>query len=305
MGEPTGVLLSDRRLARWRAVTLAALFTGYAGYYVCRSNLSVAAPLIGQEFPDIGKKELGLLSSAGLVAYALGKIVNGLLADLVGGRRVFLLGMFLSAVCVVAFGLSGGLSAFLVIWVANRFVQSMGWGALVGIAGRWYPTRLYATVMGVLSLSYLIGDSMARLYLGKIMEFGVGWRGLFFASAGTLVLIALIGVGTVFDRPRDVGLSDPVRQEGQEAETALGVRALLGPLLRNPTFWLACGMNAGLTLIRETFNYWTPLLLKEEADLPPAWAAAASAVFPGAGALAALAAGALADRLRGPRGRIV
>jgi OPA family glycerol-3-phosphate transporter-like MFS transporter len=64
-------------------------------------------------------------------------------------------------------------------------------------------------------------------------------------------------------------------------------------------------MNAGLTLIRETFNYWTPLFLKEEADFPPAWAAAASAVFPGAGALAALAAGALSDRLRGQRGRIL
>ncbi|HTK77578.1 MAG TPA: MFS transporter [Gemmataceae bacterium] len=305
MGEPSGVPVSDRRLARWRTVTLAALFTGYAGYYICRSNLSVAAPLIVDEFPDIGKKELGLLSSAGLVAYALGKIVNGLLADLVGGRRIFLLGMFLSAACVVAFGLSSGLTAFLVIWVANRFVQSMGWGALVGIAGRWYPVRVYATVMGVLSLSYLIGDSLARLYLGQIMDLGVGWRGLFFASAGTLALIGLVGTVTIWDRPRDVGLTDPESPSSSEADKPIGIWTLLGPLLQNPTFWLACGMNFGLTLIRETFNYWTPLFLKEEADLPPAWAAAASAVFPGAGALAALAAGALSDWCRGGRGRIV
>ena len=32
---------SARRTARWQKITLAALFTGYAGYYVCRSNLSV------------------------------------------------------------------------------------------------------------------------------------------------------------------------------------------------------------------------------------------------------------------------
>lgn len=305
MGQPTAVPVSDRRLARWRLITLAALFTGYAGYYVCRSSLSVAAPLIGQEFPEIGKTELGLLSSAGLIAYALGKIVNGLLADLFGGRRLFLIGMFLSAACVVGFGLSTGLSAFLVIWVANRFVQSMGWGALVGIAGRWYPVRVYASVMGLLSLSYLIGDGLARLYLGQIIDLGVGWRGLFFASAGTLVLIALVGTRTIFDRPSDLGLTDPEPGQVSETTTTLGVRMLLGPLLRNPTFWLACAMNAGLTLIRETFNYWTPLFLKEEADLPAAWAAAASAVFPGAGALAAVAAGVLSDRLRGQRGRIV
>src|SRR5262249_10109471 len=86
---------------------------------------------------------------------------------------------------------------------------------------------------------------------------------------------------------------------------SIGIWALLNPLLKNPTFWLACGMNFGLTAIRETFNYWTPLFLNETADLPPEWAAAASAVFPGAGALAALAAGALSDWLRGARGRIL
>ena len=31
------------RLRRWRAVTVATLFTGYAGYYVCRSVLPVAS----------------------------------------------------------------------------------------------------------------------------------------------------------------------------------------------------------------------------------------------------------------------
>src|SRR5262249_52971324 len=108
------------RLARWRAITLAALFVGYTGYYVCRSDLSVAAPLIQKDLPGIGKTELGWLSSVGLIAYAVGKVVNGLLADLLGGRRVFLLGMVLSAGCTVAFGLSSGLTAFLVLWAVNR-----------------------------------------------------------------------------------------------------------------------------------------------------------------------------------------
>jgi sugar phosphate permease len=35
-------------LAAWRMVAL--LVTGYAGYYLCRSNLSVSMPLIVQDF---------------------------------------------------------------------------------------------------------------------------------------------------------------------------------------------------------------------------------------------------------------
>ncbi len=296
------------RLARWRAITLAALFAGYTGYYVCRSDLSVAAPLIQQDVPGIGKTELGWLSSVGLIAYAVGKVVNGLLADLLGGRRVFLLGMVLSAGCTVAFGLSGGLSAFLVLWAVNRFVQSMGWGALVVVAARWFPPSVYATVMGVLTLSYLIGDGLARLYLGQVIAAGAGWRAVFFVAAATLGLIALAGAFTVFDRPADKGLPGPDGPEPPPGRNGTGATAsiwtLLRPLFGLPEFWLICAMNAGLTLIRETFNYWTPTFLKEEAGLSAGWAATASAVFPTAGAAAALTAGALSDRLGGRHGRV-
>jgi len=34
----------QRRARAWRAITAGSLVVGYAGYYVCRSNLSVAAP---------------------------------------------------------------------------------------------------------------------------------------------------------------------------------------------------------------------------------------------------------------------
>jgi sugar phosphate permease len=36
----------DVRLRRWQAVTGAALLLGYMGYYICRSNLSVATPAL-------------------------------------------------------------------------------------------------------------------------------------------------------------------------------------------------------------------------------------------------------------------
>ena len=39
-----------RTTARWQKITLASLFTGYAGYYLCRSNLAGAAPQLIDEF---------------------------------------------------------------------------------------------------------------------------------------------------------------------------------------------------------------------------------------------------------------
>ena len=198
------------RLRRWRLVTVATLFTGYAGYYVCRSVLPVASNAMMND-PASGIDEIayGRLVAVGIYLYALGKLVNGVAAEYVSGRLAFLLGMALSAALVVGFGFVGGAVAMLVIWGANRFVQSMGWMGLVKVTGRWFAPARLATVMGVLSLSYLFGDALARFYLGAVVMAGVGWRELFLVAAGTLSLIALVSYVTLRSSPRDVGLPEP------------------------------------------------------------------------------------------------
>src|SRR5215469_5667894 len=99
------IQLRGERLVRWQALTIALLVTGYAGYYLCRSNLSVAMPFIVRDLahdgydPDRARVALGTIASAGVLAYAIGKFAAGAIADVVGGRRSFLLGMGGSIVC--------------------------------------------------------------------------------------------------------------------------------------------------------------------------------------------------------------
>ena len=137
--------MSSHLQARWQRNTLLTLFTGYAGYYVCRSNLSVATPLILDEFEGFTKEDIGVIASLGVLVYALGKISNGLLADFFGGRTLFLLGMVGSVACTVLFGLGSGLVVFAALWMLNRYFQSMGWVSVVKIASRWFPVRRHAT----------------------------------------------------------------------------------------------------------------------------------------------------------------
>ncbi len=318
------------RLRRWQIVTVATLWAGYAGYYVCRSNLSVAAPLLLQEYGEagLGKEQIGSLFSIGVLFYAVGKLLNGVLTEYVGGKGIFLFGMFASVACTVLFGLSplfeGSLSGltrslelptaiflpFLVLWAANRFVQSMGWGGLVQITSRWIEHHRLATVMGVLTMSYLLGDALARLYLGSIMKAGVGWRGLFFTSAGTLCFIGLVSLFALKNRPRDLGLAEPPPPPGNvfgedRGNDKVSLLGLLIPLFSNVTFWIVCLMNAGLTLIRETFNQWTPTYLNEVVKLDPGTAGIASLVFPLIGSASAFLAGWLVDKTGGRFGPVV
>src|SRR5580704_5077765 len=314
--------MSELRLRRWQEITSASLFVGYAGYYLGRTCLSIATPLMVDASHGLELEQVGIISSVGVAAYALGKVINGVVVDYLGGRRMFLVGMVATIGCTIAFGLSSIFTLLVLIWGVSRFFQSMGWPALVKTASRWYPLNGQATVMGILSLSFLFGDALIRLYLGGVVWLGEhsphtalahlnDWRAVFLIAAGTLAVIAVLTAAVLRDSPRDLGLEEPAANPnnvfGESGQTAgpVPLAALLLPLLESPLFWTICGINFGLTLIREAFLTWSPIFLKNVAGLAAGQAGIASLVFPLAGGVSSIVAGLLSDRLRGRHGRVV
>ena len=140
------------------------------------------------------------------------------------------------------------------------------------------------------------------------MTDGVGWRGLFFVSAGVLFVIFLVTFFLLKESPRNIGLDEPEAHpanlfgEGGHSDRQAGVKELLAPLLRSSTFWVVCALSFGFTLVRETFNTWTPQYLAQVARMTPGAAGTASSLFPLFGGLSVLACGWGSDRLgRGGR----
>lgn len=295
-------------------MTLGVLVLGYAGYYVCRSNFSVALPLIAADLgrlgidPDTARIRLGEIASLGVLAYALGKFANGALTDFLGGRRAFLSGMGLSALCTVGFALSGTVPLFTLAWCANRAVQSMGWVGIVKITARWFSWSAYGTAMAVISLSFLFGDAAARALMGALLEAGAGWRDVFWVAAGVLGTLFAASAWLLRESPAERGVAEPEEHPdnlfaaGGGAARPVGLRALLAPFAASPSFWVVCALSLGLTLLRETFNTWTPTYFVDAVGLSESRAASTSALFPLAGGVSVLLAGWLSDRL-GTAGR--
>jgi OPA family glycerol-3-phosphate transporter-like MFS transporter len=98
--------------------------------------------------------------------------------------------------------------------------------------------------------------------------------------------------------PRNVYAGDEADCEGERGR----LRAILGPLFESPAFWLVCVLAFGATLLRETFNLWTPTYFVQFAGLQPSVAASRSALFPLCGGISVLLGGFLSDKL-GPNGR--
>jgi OPA family glycerol-3-phosphate transporter-like MFS transporter len=295
-------------------LTVSLLFLGYGGYYFCRSDYSVALPLIIAEEvrkgtpASVAQIRLGSIASLGVLVYAIGKFPSGGLADRFGGRRNFLGGMFGSILFTVLFMLGGGFPVFTLAWLGNRLVQSLGWAGLVKVTSRWFSYTAYGSVMAVLSLSYLFGDAISRAIMSLLLAHGFGWRGVFAAGAGLLSVILLCNLIFLRDSPQSYRLPPPEENplnlfsDASAAATRLGMVSIFRILLSSYAFWLVCGLSLGTTLLRETFNLWIPTYFTQMAGMTGAQAAGGSALFPFFGGLSVLTAGFLSDYL-GPEGR--
>jgi len=298
----------------WQALTVALMVIGYAGYYLCRSDLSVALPLL---VDDMGRRgipasvatvRLGTIASFGVLAYALGKFPSGWIADFLGGRRNFLFGMGGSILFTILFGLAGGIPLFTLAWIGNRFVQSLGWAGMVKISSKWFSYSAYGTVMGIISLSYLFGDAAARELMSVLIAHGLGWKGVFYSAASILTVLLALNMLLLKETPEKLGFAEPhvnpanLFQEEGEEHRPKSFSGLIGAFARSYPFWLVCLLSLGVTLLRETFNLWTPTYFTQAVGLTNADAAQKSALFPLFGGISVLLAGFMSDRL-GPRGR--
>jgi OPA family glycerol-3-phosphate transporter-like MFS transporter len=310
----TAAKRTPRAFTLWQACTVALIAAGYAGYYLCRSDLSVAMPLLIADLvnrgmsPDAAKVQLGTIASLGVLAYAMGKFPSGGLADFLGGRRNFLFGMAGAILFTVWFGLTGGVPVFTLAWMGNRGIQSLGWAGMVKITSRWFSYSTYGSVMGIISLSYLFGDAISREFMARLLDAGFGWRGVFLAAASTLTVLFVLNLALLRETPERLGFAEPRANPdnlfGERGEIAkpTSLSSLLGVFARSPAFWLVCLLSLAVTILRETFNLWTPTYFTQAVGLTVADAAHKSALFPFFGGLSVLVAGFLGDML-GKAGR--
>jgi OPA family glycerol-3-phosphate transporter-like MFS transporter len=309
---------SSVKLVRWQTLNVALLIVGYSGYYLCRSNLSVTMPLLIKDLAGRGvnissaQVMLGSMASLGVLAYAFGKFPSGNLADWLGGKRNFLFGMAGSVAFTLLFAASGALPYFTIAWMGNRLVQSLGWAGAVKITSRWFSFQRYGTVMGFISLSYLFGDAVARQFMGVLISRGLGWRGVFLTTALVLASLLLLCALLLRESPTEIGESEPLAhplnlfRESAESGWAGDWAQLLRPFFGSSVFWLACTLSLGMTIVRETFNLWTPTYFTQAIGMSAGQAASASALFPLLGGVSVILCGWSSDRLgRGGRATLI
>ncbi len=181
-----------RSLRMRQTVVVLLLFGGYGALYFCRADLSVATPLLVEELGEHGVSHgdaiirMGSIASFGVLAYALGKLFLTGLGDFWGGRINFLIGLGGATAFTLMFASGLSLPLFTIAWIGNRLTQSISWAGLIKVSSKWFDFSSYGMIIGILSISYLVGDAAARQWMGMLIEHGFGWRALFYFAAAVV-----------------------------------------------------------------------------------------------------------------------
>ena len=278
---------------------------GYGMLMLCRTVVGVAGPaLLLDPNLDLDVASFGALLGWGTAGNLTGKLTNGVLADRLGGSKVFIASIGAAAVCTFAFGTLTGNTAFFALYFLTVFAKSAGWPSIANIIRTGFTYGKHGRVWGFIATSSRVSSVATTVLLSSLLLV-MSWRGLFFI-AGAIALLCAVVLPKFLKSSR----SNTDQGAGESKETAstlaawsqdhplshVGTGAALLHFVKSPRFWLISLAVSSLAVLFE-FQVFIPIYLSETFGLIPAEAGMISAVFPMGCLLAVFAGGFVYDKL--------
>ena len=246
----------------------------YSLFYLCRLSMGVVKkPLIDEGL--FSAADLGVIASAFYFVYAIGKFVNGFIADYCNVRRYMATGLIISSVINLMMGfigLSNGYVGFpqyavylifVLLWGLNGWALSMGSPSGIVSLSRWFPQSRRGTFYSIFCSTPYIGEALSMILTGSIVA-AFGWEYGFIASAfGGFVGVGLI-LALVSDTPQSKGLPSVQEMSGEEVKPVdkLPTKEIQKLVLRHPAIWIIAISCAFINLTKYGIMEWGVLYLQ-------------------------------------------
>lgn len=273
---------------RWEMRIVISMCLGYGMLMLCRTVVSVAGPtMLADPALSLDIASFGAILGWGTAGNLTGKLTTGVLADKLGGSRVFIWAVGIAAVTTFIFGSLTSNIAFFALYFLTVFAKSAGWPAMANIIRVGFVQAKHGRVWGFIATSSRISSVVTTILVSSLL-FIMSWRGLFYI-AGALALVSVfilprylknswqgIGVRTANLETSNESLANQVEDHPLSKTES---RAAIGVFIRNPRFWLISLGVSSLAVLFE-FQVFIPIFLSETFSLQPAQAGLASSAFP-------------------------
>ncbi|RAR56704.1 sugar phosphate permease [Paraburkholderia unamae] len=290
----------------WRIIPL--LFLCYIAAYMDRINIGFAQAAIRQDLAFSGSA-FSFGASVFFVSYLLFEVPSNIMLERIGTRRTL-------ARIMILWGLISAATMFVRTPTQFYFVRFLLGAAEAGFfpgvvlyLTYWFPPKRRARIVALFMLPVAFAGLLGGPLSGFIMQSldGVnrwhGWQWMFLLEALPSVLLGVIALKFLDDRPRDahrwLTQTEIAQIEADIAASAApaheqGVwRSILGDWRVYVLLLGYCGLNASVIGI----GIWMPQILREAShDTSPLFLGLITAIPYGMGGIAMVLLGSLSDR---------
>jgi len=281
------------------------MYAGYMAFILSRTVLAVASPEMIND-PDLGLDEAGYgdIAAWGMAGMIAGKLLTGVIADWLGGRRVFLMALSITAFLTAAFSWGTSTTIFAAINFFMLFAMAASWPSIASLISAWYPPTKYGRAWGAIATSSRLSASISLILLGSLLAI-TSWQNVFRVAGVVSLSVAAILFFYLKASPKDVGLpalEDSVAPGGFDNQDEPSTEPKAPHPLddKNPAealwafgksgrFWLICSSLMCTTVLMD-FLIFLPLYLSSFEGVSSTQAVSWAAAFP-VGCLLALSVG--------------
>ncbi len=254
----------------WRIRIFYSMFIGYALYYFTRKSFTFAMPGLIEEL-GFTKGELGFLGTVLSLTYGLSKFISGIISDRSNPRYFMAIGLMLTGVFNICFGLSSSLWMFTLFWALNGWFQGFGWPPCARFLTHWYSHSERGSWWSSWNAGHNLGAFLVPWIVGFALHYW-GWRQAMFLPGGICLLGGLFLINRLRDTPQSLGLPPvekyrndyPANDTDNFSETELTAREILVDyVLKNRYIWLLGVAYFFIYFVRIGVGDWTALFLIE------------------------------------------
>ena len=314
----------DKKYSHFRWRIFYSCFIGYAMFYLCKKNIAAALPSMSTEL-GYSNLELGVIGSSLYLTYAIGKFVNGMIADRSDVRKFLPTGLILAGLANICFALSffiftpgqftflGLPSATILLWVfaffwgCNGWFQSMGFPPVAKSLTYWFSNSERATKWAMWSTSHQTGTFLAVIISGFLIA-KFGWQAAFFVPGILALLVACWLFNRLRDKPQSIGLPDvedyrepeKIKKEENSVSEDDGmsyIQILTKNVLTNKTVWALALAYVFVYVIRFGTEDWIIKYLVEAKENSLELASMKLACLPLFGFFGTISAGVISDKI--------
>ena len=119
---------------------------------------------------DLGlqKADIGIMGTAFYLTYGVSKFLSGVLGDRSNPRYFMGIGLMMTGIVNILFGMSSSVFMFITLWMINAFFQGWGWPPCSKILNTWYSRNERGLWWAIWNTSHNLGGALIPILSGAV-----------------------------------------------------------------------------------------------------------------------------------------